>query len=194
MGKKINSKLYTFTKIVFDKNGLHYEDLENNCLFSNLRYPTKITPEDLPEWFVKGRFYKNHGYLSAKGVVDLVYKPNMWINHMFRDDSLYISYNKQIVGYEEESFGRMRTEYKDYDYVIDGTYAVEFVAAVKKYSDFDTTEIEKAMIEKAYYFAEKFPLVHESYNIERTVKYMKENFAGTYEFKPDYRLYGGIEK
>ena len=177
MNKKINSKLYSFTKIKFTRGvGLHYEELEDNCLYANLRNPTKITPEDLPEWFVKGRFYKNHGFISAKGVVDLVYKPNMWINHMFRDDSLYISYNKPIVEYEEESFGRMRTEYKDYDYVIDGTYAIDFVAAVKKYSDFDTSAIEQAILDKVDYYVEKFPDEHESENAEEIKAWIKKKF------------------
>lgn len=177
MAKKINSKLYTFSKISYNqKDGLHYEELENNYLWANLRNPTKITPENLPEWFVKGRFYKNHGFMSAKGVVDLVYKPNMWINHMFRDDSLYISYDKPIVEYEAESFGRIRKEYKDYDYVIDGTYAVEFVAAVKKYSDFDTSAIEKAILDKVAYYVEKFPDEHESKDAEKIIEYIKEKF------------------
>ena len=187
MSKKISSKLYTYSKIKFDRKiGLHYEELENNCLYSNLKYPTKITPEDLPEWFVKGRYYKNHGFLSAKGVVDLAYKPNNWINHMFRDDSLYISFNKPIREVEVDSIVGKRMDFTDYDYVIDGTYAIDFVAAVKKYSDFDTTEIENAIIDKAYRFAEQFPDEHESQNLDRTIKYIKEKFAGTYEYKFDF--------
>ena len=177
MSKKINSKLYTFTKITYNRKlGLHYEELGDNKLYSNLKYPTKITPEDLPEWFVKGRYYKNQGFISSKGVVDLVYKPNMWINHMFRDDSLYISYNKPIIEIEEESFGRIRKTYKDYDYVIDGTYAIEFVSAVKKYSDFDTSAIEKAILDKVNYYVDKFPNEHESRNPEELKKYIKDKF------------------
>lgn len=187
MSKKISSKLYTYSKIKFDRKiGLHYEELENNCLYSNLKYPTKITPEDLPEWFVKGRYYKNHGFLSAKGVVDLAYKPNNWINHMFRDDSLYISFNKPIREVEVDSIIGKIMDFTDYDYVIDGTYAIDFVAAVKKYSDFDTTEIENAIIDKAYRFAEQFPDEHESQNLDSTIKYIKEKFAGTYEYKFDF--------
>ena len=178
MSKRISSKLYTFSKISYtQKDGLFYEELKNNCLYSNLRYPTKITPEDLPEWFVKGRYYKNHGFLSAKGVVDLVYKPNMWINHMFRDDSLYISFNKPIVEVEEEFFGRMRKDYKDYDYVIEGTYVVDFVAAVKKYSDFNTSEIEKAILEKVIYYKNKFPTEYESENADKILEDIQNKFC-----------------
>lgn len=177
MNKKINANLYTFSKIKYTREkGLHYEELENNCLFSNLRYPTKITPSDLPEWFVKGRFYKNHGFMSAKGVVDLVYKPNLWINHMFRDDSLYISYNKPIKEIDDESFSEKRKIYIDYDYVIDGTYAIDFVAAVKKYSDFDTTEVEKAIIDKVNIFVENFPEEHESKDSEKILNFIKDKF------------------
>ena len=177
MGKKINSKLYTFSRIKYTRGvGLHYEELEDNCLYANLRYPTKITPKDLPEWFVKGRYYKNHGFISAKGVVDLVYKPNLWINHMFRDDSLYISYNKPIREVERESFGRIVKEYEDYDYVIDGTDAIDFIAAVKKYSDFDTSNIEAAIIEKAAYYIDKFPDEHESKEGDKIIEYLNKKF------------------
>lgn len=177
MSKKINAKLYTFSRIKYTKGvGLHYEELEDNCLYSNLKYPTKITPEDLPKWFVKGRYYKNYGFLSAKGVVDMVYKPNMWINHMFRDDSLYISFNKPIREVDVEVFGRMRKDYEDYDYVIEGTYAIDFVAAVKKYSDFDTTAIEGAIIEKAAYFIEKFPEEHEAQDGDKIIEYLNQKF------------------
>ena len=178
MSKKINSNLYTFTKIKHSsKDGLYYEELENNCLYANLRYPTKIKPEDLPEYFVKGRFYKNHGFISAKGIVDIVYKPNMWINHMFRDDTLYISYDKPIIECEDEFLGRAYKEYKDYDYIIEGTYAVDFIAAVKEHSDFDTSKIEEAIIEKARYFINKFPEEYESQNGEKIIENIKEKFG-----------------
>ena len=40
------------------------------------RYRTKIYPADLPEWYVGGYMYKRHGFMSAKGVKHLFYKPN----------------------------------------------------------------------------------------------------------------------
>ena len=70
----------------------------------------------------------------------------------------------------------MRTEYKDYDYVIDGIYAVEFVAAVKKYSDFDTSAIEQAILNKVDYYVEKFPDEHESENAEEIKVWIKKKF------------------
>ena len=87
---------------------------KDGTLFSGGTYPTKITAEDLPEWYVYGRFYKHWGYLSAAGVKHLLYIPNKWSNHMFKDDCLYISYNAPIVpNADSRSFERY-TGYDEY--------------------------------------------------------------------------------
>jgi len=39
---------------------------DNGYLFSNVIYPTKIKAEDLIEWYIRGRYYKRHGFLSTK--------------------------------------------------------------------------------------------------------------------------------
>ena len=41
---------------------------------------------DLPEWYVYGYFYKRHGYMSAKGIKYLAYRPQKHWNHMFKDE------------------------------------------------------------------------------------------------------------
>ena len=63
MGKKrINSKIYHISKILYDKdNGFYYYKNPDGYLFSNFIYQTKIKPEDLPDWYIFGRYYK--GYL-----------------------------------------------------------------------------------------------------------------------------------
>ena len=69
----------------------------HNYLFSQGRYSKKITANDFPAWFVKVLYYRHPGYLSAKRVVSLLYQQNYVFNHMFKDDFLYISYDKPIV-------------------------------------------------------------------------------------------------
>ena len=67
--KRFRSNLYTAQKIVCADRQHVYVENEDGYLFAQAIYPTKIKAEDLPEWYVYGRYYKCFGYLSAKGVV-----------------------------------------------------------------------------------------------------------------------------
>ena len=68
-------------------------------------------------------------YLSAAGVKHLLYIPNKWSNHMFKDDCLYISYNAPIVpNADSRSFER----YTGYDEYIYGGAIVRFLKAAEK--------------------------------------------------------------
>lgn len=163
MNKKLNSNLYTETIIKFDKGAnftdgkFYYDTLEDGCLFSKLKYKTKIKPEDLPEWYVKGRYYKNFGYMSAKGVKYLVYEPNYHFNHLFKYDWLDVSYDKPIVQIETDSIVGKKLEYTDYDYAIEGTYIIDFIEAVVKYSDIDVNGIIDELIKKIEWFIKEYP-------------------------------------
>ena len=68
MGKgRIRSNLYMESKIVFVKHELTVKSDPNGYLYACGRYPTKILPEDLPEWFVYGYMYKRHGQITYLG-------------------------------------------------------------------------------------------------------------------------------
>ena len=79
---------------------LIYES-EDGTLFSKGRYPTKITADDLPSSFVRARTGKLFGYYDASRVIGVAYRPNMWINHLFRDDSLYLSFSTRFISPED---------------------------------------------------------------------------------------------
>ena len=68
---------------------------EDGALFSG-GYRTKIYPSGLPEWYIRGQYYRQFGYLSTKGIVDLVYVPLMDPHHFLRGDVLLISYHEKI--------------------------------------------------------------------------------------------------
>ena len=56
-------------------------------------YPKKIKKEDLPEDFVEFHsrsIWYMYGYLKTSGVIDVGYNP-FKINHLFKDDYIYIS-------------------------------------------------------------------------------------------------------
>ena len=53
--KRFRKNLYTIEKIVWVRHQMQYIKDKDGYLFSDMVYPTKIKPEDLPEWYVHGR-------------------------------------------------------------------------------------------------------------------------------------------
>ena len=152
--KHISAALYMESKIKYRKEFTVLTD-PNGYLYADGVYPTKILPEDLPEWYVHGYMYKRHGYMSAKGVKYLLYNPNYTFhNHLFKYDSLFISYNEPIEPYEDEHGLHW---YKGYDHVLSGPVLVNFVEAAKKYSGCDTSGIFEEIVRKKEFYYEKNP-------------------------------------
>lgn len=141
--KRINSTLYMGARMgrrSFDPNAQ-----PNRYLLSQGKYPTKIYASDLPPWYVFGYLYKRHGYISAKGVKHLLYKPNYHFNnHYLKYDTLFVSYDAPIIPVESES---NFSWYEGYEHLLTGGIIVDFIDAVEKYSDYDVSEI-KAELEK----------------------------------------------
>ena len=76
---------------------MHFE-IPGGYLYSGWKSgrKTKIKPKDLPKSYVYVSNYKKNGYLETAGVVDIAYEPSPFHNHTFKDDFLYISYNKML--------------------------------------------------------------------------------------------------
>ena len=91
MGNRFKNTLYTIEDIKFIDGQHSYVRNDDGTLFSG-PYRTKIKPEDLPEWYMYGRYYKRFGYMSTKGITDMVYIPSRYSNHYLKDDCLLISY------------------------------------------------------------------------------------------------------
>ncbi len=128
---------------------------KDNTLFSGGTYPTKVTADTLPEWYVHDRYYKHWGYLSAKGIKSLIYEPNKFSNHMFKDDFLYISYNDPIVPNPDRSVGFYK--YIGFDEYIYGGVIVRFLKAAEKYSGYDISGIKAQIEDKRLWFKETYP-------------------------------------
>ena len=133
--KRFHSNLYTVQKIVCADRQHVYVENEDGYLFSQAIYPTKIKAEDLPEWYMYGRYYKCFGYLSAKGVVDMKYVPSRYINHFLKDDFLFISYNSMIS--ENPEANSVIDMYTSYDERINGNEILDFLKAAKRHSEYD---------------------------------------------------------
>lgn len=91
--KRIGANVYTQGK--FGKGLREIVDTDNPLLYSDGRYPTKLTAADLPEDYIKIHsrvIWYMKGYLRTSGIVDMMYR---WVreNHLFKDDYIYISYH-----------------------------------------------------------------------------------------------------
>ncbi len=128
------------------------KDKQNrDCLYSKGIYKTSIKEADLPDYFVKLFLAYKTQYISLKGIKDICYRPSYFTNHYRKDDSLYISYDKQLV---DSGHG-----YKDgYDVVIWGLPIDIFIEKYEKFVDvfgYDRTildSIKESMDKKTKWF------------------------------------------
>lgn len=151
--KKISAPFYT--KIRLGISSLFNDTrLPNGCLYANGRNRTKIKPEDLPDTYLPLMVYKVDGYIRLDGIKDVVYKPNYHINHMHKDDFLYISYSTAIQS-EVDQHGF--TRYYDYDALLWGGNISHFIRAIRKHGGFDIEPIAAEVIKKELFFLEKYP-------------------------------------
>lgn len=151
--KKINAPFYTETRLGISSL-FHDTRLPNGWLYANGRNRTKIKSEDLPESYRPLMVYKVDGYLRIDGIKDIVYKPNYHINHMHKDDFLYISYSTPIKS-EIDQFGH--TRYYDYDVLLWGGNVTHFIRAIRERGTYDIEPIASEVTKKEIYFLDKYP-------------------------------------
>lgn len=153
MEKRIKAPYYTERPTTL-AGFLHGKTLPNGWLYSRGMYRTKITAEDLPEHYIRGTIYKAQGYISVLGIKNIVYRPNYHINHMHRDDFLYVSYDKPIRKTVDE---RGFTDYWDYDALMYGGMILTFIRAIRKYKSYNIEPIAEEVKKKEKFFLEKYP-------------------------------------
>ena len=120
-------------------------------------YRTKIKADDLPEWYIFGRYYKCWGYLSVKGITDLVYVPNMTFNHFLKDDYLCIAYGGAITEGESLEYGYKRKTYSGFDKRVWGSEILDILKGARRYSSYDITGIIQQIKEKKDWLINRFP-------------------------------------
>ena len=160
MADRFKRTLYMLTRFKIIDGHICTIANADGTLFSG-RYKTKMHPTDLPEWYLYGRYYKRWGYMSTKGIVDMVYRPNLHVNHFLKDDFLYISYKEKIepVTEEDEKNDRMLRfeEYKGYDEVVFGSEIIDILKGARLYSGFNITPIIEQIKEKEKWLRNKYP-------------------------------------
>lgn len=157
MKKRFKQKYYSIEKIVFQPH-IHYETDPNGYLFADRTWKTKIKPEDLPPWFVYGRFYKCFGYMTTKGITDMVYIPSRFSNHFLKDDCLMIAYGGKIkeLPYDGDHYSRL-DRYEGWDERVWGGEILSMIRGARKYSNYDISDLVKQLEDKVVYMRENFP-------------------------------------
>lgn len=128
-----------------------YEPDPEGFLFAKGVFQTKIRAEDLPEWYVYGRVFNQDGYISAKGVKHLLYKPKYTTKHIHKDDLLFISYDKPI---EPDENGTHDIWFHGYDHIVCGHLIIDFLEAAKIYSGYDIKPIMRSVRKKERWYKE----------------------------------------
>ena len=144
---------YFYTKGKFGKGFRETIDTNNEYLYSRGRYPTKIKKEDLPEDYIEFRsrvIWYMTGYLKASGIVDIDYRA-MKVNHLFKDDYLYISY-KEKLKYEEDRWGFK--DFTNYDICICGNDIIPILLAIEKYSNLSIDNVKQKIQDKVEWYRE----------------------------------------
>jgi len=147
---RFKNNLYTIEDIKYIDG--HHKYITNNdgTLFSG-PYRTKIKPEDLPEWYMYGRYHKRFGYMSTKGITDLVYIPSRFSNHFLKDDCLLVAYGGKITEKENASAEFSLDRYEGWDERVWGNDIITILCGARKYSGYNIEPfIEKLKWKKEY--------------------------------------------
>lgn len=158
--KKLNSFLYTRGKYCRKRRYVVDNDADNEFLYSKGLYHTKIKREDLSEDYIEFKsraIWYLTGYIKTSDVIDIGYE-SLKINHLFKDDYLYISYKEKLKQCERrEGY----YEYINYDVRICGNSIISILLGIEKFSNVDTSKVRKQILEKFNWWKENYPSDYE---------------------------------
>ncbi len=155
MGKsRFIKNVYSIEKIAKVNSQIQYIKSKDGTLFSGW-HKTKIMPSDLPEWYVFGKYYNCHGYMSTKSIKDMIYVPNLYNDNFLKEDILFVSYNGKIEKISDSTPAWER--YKGYDEYISGSYIISVLRGARTYSNYDITSIKEQMRLQRQYLISIFP-------------------------------------
>ena len=143
---RFTNRIYSVEKFYHTKNGIARKVIDGGYLFSG-QYPTKIKADDLPEYYLYGRYYKRWGFMSTKGITDLLYIPNLFTNHFLKDDILLIAYGGKIT-IKNPNANFIFDKYEGMDERVYGSEIVTILKGAKVYSGYDITSFIAAIKDK----------------------------------------------
>jgi len=156
MTDRFKNHLYTKEIRVFRNHQLCRVESDDGTLFSGY-HRTKIRTQDLPEWYVYGHYYKCWGYLSTKGITDMLYVPNKFSNHFLKDDCLYIAYGGKIQEAMPQNDDAFSPQYTGFDVRVWGSEIISILQGAQLYSNFDISGFIQQIKEKKAWLAGRYP-------------------------------------
>ena len=156
MRNRFKRRLYKIQDIKFADGHLRYVTNDDGTLFAG-PYRTKIKPEDLPEWYLYGRYYKRFGYMSTKGITDIMYFPSHFRNHFLMDDFLIVAYGGKIHEVDNPSGKLTMERYKGWDEIIWGNEIITILKGAKKYSGYDISSLIAQLKQKKDWLQATYP-------------------------------------
>ncbi len=152
--KRIHAFFYT--KGRFGRRIRETLDTDTEFLYSLGHYPTKIQESDLPEYYCRihsRAIWYMEGFVRTAGVKYIEYS-FVDENHLFKDDYIYISYDKPIRA-EVTSWGHV--DYYDYDICICGNDTIPLLFFIEKYShDVETSHVREKILKKFNLYKEHY--------------------------------------
>ena len=155
MSNRFKNTLYTLGDYKRIGRHIRYVTNEDGTLFSG-HYRTKIRPEDLPEWYLYGRYYKRFGYMSTKDITDMVCIPSRFSNHYLKDDCLLISYGGSITEVTDPELSTYE-RYQGWNERVWGNEIITILRGARKYSGYDIEPFIEKLKWKKEYMQTEFP-------------------------------------
>ena len=151
---RFKANIYFIEKLKRVGNVVKSVENEDGTLYSGW-YKTKICADDLPDWYIYGIYYKRRGFMSAKGIVDMVYCHNRYCDSFLRDDILLVSYKEKIV--LKENGASVYDNFINYDETICGDTIINIIRAAREYSDYDIGDLMNSLQEQRNWLRNTFP-------------------------------------
>jgi len=154
---KLKSNLYTYGK--FGKSLRETLDTNSGVLYNHGKTKTKVKESDLTPDFVKIHcrdIWYMDGFLRTSNVKHVAYSAS-YLNHLFKDDYLYISYDRQIKQVVENGL----TTYTGADIRISGNDIINVINNIGIYStsgvQHELMKIEADIHKKVDWFRTNYP-------------------------------------
>lgn len=158
----LKTNLYTFGK--FGKS--LYEIIDPSTLYDRGKMKAKIKAEQLSPDFCKihcKSIWYMDGFIKISTIRHIAYEPS-FLNHILKDDCLYISYERSIKKETEND----RSFYKDYDFILSGSDIIRVLNSIDTYG----TQNIKAELQKV------------RAGVNKKIEWFKENYPEDY-----YRIF-----
>lgn len=153
INKKIMANWYTKGKL--NRRNWQIDEDENGYLYSEGRNLTKLKKEDLTADYIEFHsrtIWYMDGYVKTSGVKDLFFEYRK-DNHLFKNDYLYISYDRKIEKIKDE---HGEEEIRYFDFIICGGDIIKILFAIEENSNIDTTNVRNKIKEKFEWWKDKY--------------------------------------